>query len=119
MLANKPANQESADDATAIADVETAFSGAVIALAEAPVEPRKPDGLVTVRAKPEKRKNAKERAKEKIAKEKVKDRAEDGTTPDRTAKAKSKADKKAAKEAEPKASDTKARKSKSAARKAA
>jgi len=45
--------------------------------------PREGDGLVTVRRKPEKRKNARERAKEKHAK--------DGTTPDTTAKAKSKA----------------------------
>ena len=43
-------------------------------------------GLVTVRPKPEKRKNAKERAKEKYAKKGTKD----GTTPDTTAKAKSK-----------------------------
>jgi hypothetical protein len=44
--------------------------------------PREADGLVTVRAKPEKRKNAKERAKEKYTK--------DGTTPETTAMAKSK-----------------------------
>ena len=59
------------------------------------------ESLVTVRPKPEKRKNAKERAKEKYAKKATKD----GTTPDTTAKAKSKVDKKA---------QTKAKKSKAA-----
>jgi hypothetical protein len=48
---------------------------------------REAEGLVTVRPKPEKRKNAKERAKEKHAK----NTARGGTTPDTTAKAKSKA----------------------------
>ncbi len=50
------------------------------------------DGPVTVRAKPEKRKNAKERAKEKYA---AKDSTKDRTTPDTTAKEKSKVEKKA------------------------
>jgi len=54
--------------------------------AEVTAVPREGDGQVTVRAKPEKRKNAKERAKEKYAK--------GGTTPDTTAKAKSKVEKK-------------------------
>jgi hypothetical protein len=49
--------------------------------------PREADGLVTVRAKPEKRLNAKERAKAN---------AKDGLTPDMKAKAKSKAEAKAA-----------------------
>ncbi len=61
---------------------------------------RAADGLVTVRPKPEKRKNARERAKEKYAN---KDTAEDGTTPDTTAKAKSKADKQADNKADRKA----------------
>ena len=51
------------------------------------------DGLVTVRPKPEKRKNARERAKEKYANKAT---TADGTTPDTTAKAKSKVAKKAA-----------------------
>jgi hypothetical protein len=61
------------------------------AAAAATAVPRAAEGLVTVRPKPEKRKNAKERAKEKYAKKNTKD----GTTPDTTAKAKSKVDKKA------------------------
>jgi len=82
--------------------------GAVIALAartkkaaaaETTAVPRAAEGLVTVRPKPEKRKNAKERAKEKYAKKNTKG----GTTPDTTAKAKSKVAKKA---------DAKAKKSK-------
>ncbi|MBI2716117.1 MAG: hypothetical protein HYX37_16920 [Rhizobiales bacterium] len=67
--------------------------------AEATAVARAAEGRVTVRPKPEKRKNAKERAKEKYAKKNTKDR----TTPDTTAKAKSKVDQKA---------DTKAKKSK-------
>jgi hypothetical protein len=55
--------------------------------AEVTAVPRERDGLVTVRPKPEKRKNARERAKER-AKEK---HARDRTTPDTTAKAKSRA----------------------------
>jgi hypothetical protein len=46
---------------------------------------------VTVRPKPEKRKNARARAKEKYAKA---DTSKDGTTPDTTAKAKSRVAKK-------------------------
>ena len=67
-------------------------------------------GRVTVRPKPEKRKNAKERAQQK-AKEKY---AKDGTTPDTTATAKSKAESKKAKP-----ESKKARKAKSGAGKAA
>jgi len=67
--------------------------------AEASAVTREAEGLVTVRPKPAKRKNAKERAKEKYAKKGTEDR----TTPDTTAKAKSKVDKKA---------QTKAKKSK-------
>jgi hypothetical protein len=44
---------------------------------------------VTVRAKPEKRKNYKERAKAKFAKDDSEDNTKDGTTPDTTATAKS------------------------------
>ncbi len=78
-------------------------SGTVIALAslktnaqaaDTTAAPRQADGLVTVRPKPEKRKNYKERAKERIkerAKEKdSKKSTEGGTTPDTTAKAKPK-----------------------------
>jgi hypothetical protein len=89
----KPANPEfetaNTDDA----------AGAVIALGARRSAKREADaaapetaGLVTVRPKPEKRKNAKERAKEK-ATEKY---AKDGTTPDATAKAKSKVESKKA-----------------------
>ena len=59
--------------------------------AEAAAVPREAEGLVTVRPKPAKRKNAKERAKEKYAKKNT----EDETTPDTTAKAKSKVETKA------------------------
>jgi hypothetical protein len=52
---------------------------------------RAADRLVTVRPKPEKRKNARARAKEKYAKA---DTSKDGTTPDTTAKAKSRVAKK-------------------------
>ena len=52
-----------------------------------PAVARETSGLVTVRAKPEKRLNAKERAKAN---------AKDGITPDMKAKAKSKAEAKAA-----------------------
>ena len=72
------------------------------AAAEATAVMRKAEALVTVRPKPEKRKNAKERAKEKYAKKNTKD----GTTPDTTAKAKSKV----AKKAESKAKKSKATK---------
>jgi hypothetical protein len=88
----KPANPETA--------VSENASGSVIELA---VRIKKPnaadataatpdtDGLVIVRSKPAKRKNAKERAKEKYAK--------DRTTPTMTAKAKSKVETKAKKKA--------------------
>ncbi len=63
-------------------------------VADMTAAPRQADGLVTVRPKPEKRKNYKERAKERIkerAKEtNFKNGAEGGTTPDTTAKAKPK-----------------------------
>ena len=79
------------------------------AAADATAVPRAAEGLVTVRPKPEKRKNAKERAKEKYAKKNVEKNVEkntkDGTTPDMTAKAKSKVANKA---------DTKAKKRKAA-----
>ena len=76
------------------------------AAAEATAVPREAEGLVTVRPKPEKRKNAKERAKEKYAKKNVEKNTKDGTTPDTTAKAKSKV----AKKAESKAKKSKATK---------
>ena len=58
-------------------------------------------GLVTVRPKPEKRLNAKERAKAKYknAKDNTKEDAKDGTKPTMTAKAKSKVKSKKAKAA--------------------
>jgi hypothetical protein len=80
---------------------ESQSSGAVVALGEA--KPKLPGNLVTVRPKPEKRKNAKERAKAKYAKVKT----EDGTTP-MTATAKSKVETKAKTEAGTKAKKTKA-----------
>ena len=79
--------------------IELAARIAKPATAETVSVPRAAEALVTVRAKPEKRKNAKERAKEKYAKKAT----ADGTTPDTTAKAKSKGDNKA---------QTKAKKSK-------
>jgi len=117
------------------AEVETEVAadaaGAVIALAgrirdakaaETPVAARAND-LVTVRAKPEKRKNYKERAKAKFAKSDSKEDTEDGTTPDTTAKAKSEVIEKAKAEKKAKAkverqkakAARKAKKSKSAA----
>jgi hypothetical protein len=71
--------------------------------AETTAVTRGANGLVTVRPKPEKRKNAKERAKDKVTK--------DRTTPDTTAKAKSRV--------ETKAQTKKAKKTNSAARKTA
>ncbi len=73
------------------------------------------DGRVTVRAKPEKRKNYKERAKEKYAK---KDSAEDGTTP-MTAKAKSEVERKAKAKALSKAASKAAKAERKAKRTAA
>ena len=70
--------------------IELAAVTAKLKAAEVTAIPREGDGLVTVRAKPERRKNAKERAKEKYA-------AKGGTTPDTTAKAKSKVEKTKAK----------------------
>jgi hypothetical protein len=70
--------------------IELAAMTTKLKAAEETAVPREGDGLVTVRPKPEKRKNAKERAKEKYAKKETKD----GTTPDTTAKAKSKVEKK-------------------------
>ena len=89
---------ENTDDAPG-AVIELAVRTKKPASAEATAVLREAEALVTVRPKPEKRKNAKERAKEKYAKKNTKD----GTTPDTTAKAKSKVDKKA---------ETKAKKSK-------
>lgn len=119
--APKPTNNKSAN-LEAEASVETEFSqsggepGAVIALeGRAAITGTKvADGLVTVRPKPEKRKNAKERAKEKItgdgttpmtatAKSKVHDNAKD-----KAETAKEKAKEKAAQKAQK--ADTKARK---------
>lgn len=80
----KPANAEAAisDDApSSVIELAARTTKAAAATAIA----HEAAGRVTVRPKPEKRKNAKERAKEKYAK--------DGTTPDTTAKAKSKAEK--------------------------
>jgi hypothetical protein len=104
-------------------------AGAVIALesrmtkpgaGDLSAAPRAADGLVTVRAKPEKRKNYKERAKEKLTKTQA---AKDGTTPDTTVKAKSKAAAKGAAKAmlkpKAKAEPKTTKKTKSAARKAA
>ena len=73
---------------------------------------REVESIVTVRAKPEKRLNAKERARAKLKNSSAKD----GTTPDTTAKTKSKADTKTNK-AKKKAKELK--KGKSAAGKAA
>ena len=91
--------------------------------ADTTAAPRQADGLVTVRPKPEKRKNYKERAKERIkerGKEKdFKKSTEDGTTPDTTATAKSKVKDKVDAKAAAKAGAKKARKTKSAARTAA
>ena len=96
----KPANLEAAasEDAPSCV-IELAARTTKPEAAEASSVTREAEGLVTVRPKPEKRKNAKERAKEKYAKKGTEDR----TTPDTTAKAKSKVDKKA---------QTKAKKSK-------
>lgn len=80
-----PTNDIVASDLPADTENAAEAAGVVIALAAradeaAEAVARPADGLVTVRPKPEKRKNAKERAKEKITR--------DGTTP-MTAKAKS------------------------------
>ena len=104
----KPANPEaktatSADEASAV--IELAARTTKPKAAEVTAVPRERDGQVTVRAKPEKRKNAKERAKEKYAKKYGKKGAEDGTTPDTTAKAKSKAEQKADKAQKPEKKD--------------
>lgn len=96
------AEVENSDDASG-AVIEFAARMPKPAAAEATAVPREVEGLVTVRPKPEKRKNAKERAKEKYAKKNVEKNTEDGTTPTMTAKAKSKVAKKA---------DAKAKKSK-------
>ena len=119
--APKPTNSKPANDKPATPEVEGNFetatettgdaAGTVIALAaraEAAAVARPADGLVTLRPKPEKRKNAKERAKEKITK--------GGTTP-MTAKAKSKVQDKVQDKASDKASD-KAEKAKVKAQKA-
>ena len=94
----KPANSEAvtSDDAPS-ALIALAARTTKLNAADATAVTREAAGLVTVRPKPAKRKNAKERAKEKYAK--------DGTTPAMTAKAKSKVDK---------AAGAKAKKSKSA-----
>ena len=90
--AKETANTEVSDDA---AGEVIAFAGRIkeADTAETPATARAND-LVTVRAKPEKRKSYKERAKAKFAKkddkEDDKDLTEVGTTPDTTATAKSK-----------------------------
>jgi len=88
----KPANADAAvcdDELSSVIALQVQTSKPDAAGAAA----READGLVTVRPKPEKRKNARERAKEKYA---GKDTTEDGTTPGTTAKAKSKVAQKAA-----------------------
>ena len=96
----KPTHAETAtSDDAASSVIELAARMAKPAAGEATAVPRAAEALVTVRPKPEKRKNAKERAKEKYAKKNTKD----GTAPDTTAKAKSKVANKA---------ETKAKKSK-------
>ena len=143
----KPANLESSNRESAEtksageADVATDWdrSRTVIALAslktnaeaaDTTAAPRPADGLVTVRPKPERRKNYKERAKEKAKGKDFKKGTEGGTTPDTTATAKSrvqekvkdKVDAKAAAKARTKAEAKKARKTRktrSAARTAA
>lgn len=89
---------------------------AVIALADRTMKPEaagtavlhRSEGLVTVRPKPEKRKNAKERAKAKFAKDNTKEKtAEDGTRP-MTVTAKSEVEIKAGKKATTKAKKSKA-----------
>ena len=91
-----PAQPRPANKLSALSEAEAQPSDPVVVLAGRPAPAT---GLVTVRPKPEKRKNAKERAKAKFAKDKikddVKDDAKDGTTP-MTATAKSTASKKAA-----------------------
>ena len=98
-FANKSADLET--ETALEADVATSGDrpGTVIALAslktnaaaaDATAAPRQADGLVTVRPKPEKRKNYKERAKERAKEKYAKKSTEGGTTPDTTAKAKSK-----------------------------
>jgi hypothetical protein len=102
----KPANAEteissSGDEPSSVIELEGRTTKPEAA--DTTAVTRKADGLVTVRPKPEKRKNAKERAKAKFTK--------DRTTPDTTVKAKSKVD--------AKVETKKARKAKSAARKVA
>jgi hypothetical protein len=98
--APKPAHVEIDSETAIVRDL----AGSVIVLAEKTEETtaagsagRAGDGLVIVRAKPEKRKNYKERAQEKFAQEKFAKAnfAKDGTTPDTTATAKSEAKTKA------------------------
>jgi hypothetical protein len=81
----KPANPEAetaASDDVPSSVIELAARATKPKAAEVTAVTREAGDLVTVRPKPEKRKNAKERAKEKYTK--------DRTTPDTTAKAKSK-----------------------------
>ncbi len=94
-MANKQANETADSEAELSDDAASDTASAVIAFADrirqadtaqTPAAARAND-LVTVRAKPEKRKNYKERAKAKFAK--VEDDTKDGTTPDTTATAKS------------------------------
>lgn len=114
---NKPTNKPIHETIQVAAESETASGGdmqssvielagrmAQVEVAETPAVMRSGGDLVTVRAKPEKRKNYKERAKAKFAKDDdAKEAAKDGTTPDMTATAKSEAKVKAKAEAKAKA----------------
>jgi hypothetical protein len=105
--ADKPAHPD-VDAATTIAAASTviplAARTAKPKTAAMTAVPREADGLVTVRPKPERRKNAKERAKEKYTK--------DGTTPETTATAKSAVEMKPTAKTKTKAKKTKAKTSK-------
>ena len=89
----EPVNAEAATDAASFVIELAAAKSRIVEQAESTAGTRAAEGLVTVRPKPEKRKNARERAKEKFSKKTTQKSAEGGTTPDTTAKAKSKADK--------------------------
>ena len=107
---NKPTNKPANADAAVCEGVPSSvveLKAQTLTSEAAGATARAADGLVTVRPKPEKRKNFRERAKEKYAN---KDTTEDGTTPDTTAKAKSKVAKKA--EAKAKRKEAKAKRAK-------
>jgi hypothetical protein len=111
--AGKPAD---ADAEPAVSGETASAASAVIALESRMTKSGAADGLVTVRPKPEKRKNYKERAKDKLTEAKA---TKDGTTPDTTAKAKSKAAAKVTVKVKSKAETKTTKKTRSAARKAA